>query len=257
MSMNIPRLGVILLLLFHLPALAKEIAVIELRHRPADEMIPLLQPFLGPHDSIVPHHSQLIIKANEETINEVRGVLEQIDQRPHRLQISVIQGKHLTGKGLTGGIAIGGRRGGSVNVRGDIATTHEQGSNQATQHVQTLDGQAATIQVGKIVPYATYGHGYGGVTYQPVTTGFSVIPRLTGPQEALIAIEPWSDHLLRGGIINTQGASTHLRAPLGAWVEVGGLTETGTNQGFGSGFTNSQQDSRIFIKVDDLDASQS
>ena len=254
--MNIQRLGMILLLLVHLPALAQEIAVIELRHRPADEMIPLIQPFLGTHDSVVPHRTQLIIKADRGTIDEVRSVLEKVDQRPHRLQISVIQGKHLTTEGLNGGIAVGGRVGGGVNVRGGIAATRQQGSNQATQHVQTLDGQAATIQVGQVIPYATYGYGYGGVNYQPVTTGFSVIPRLTGPQEALIAIEPWSDHLNRGGIINTQGASTQLIAPLGVWVEVGGLTETRTNQSFGAGYSNSQQDSRIFLKVDDLDAAQ-
>jgi hypothetical protein len=251
--MNIHRLGVMLLLV-QLPALAQEMAVIELRHRPADEIIPLIQPFLGPHDNIVPHRSQVIIKADRGTIDEVRSVLEKVDQRPHRLQISVIQGKHLTTEGLNGGIAVGGRVGGGVNVRGGIAATRQQGSNQATQHVQTLDGQAATIQVGQVVPYATYAYGYGGVNYQPVTTGFSVIPRLTGPQEAMIAIEPWSDHLNRGGIINTQGASTQLIAPLGAWVEVGGLTETRTNQGFGVGYNHSQQDSRIFLKVDDLDA---
>jgi type II secretory pathway component GspD/PulD (secretin) len=243
-----------MLLLVQLPALAQEMAVIELRHRPADEIIPLIQPFLGPHDSIVPHRSQVIIKADRGTIDEVRSVLEKVDQRPHQLQISVIQGKHLTTEGLNGGIAVGGRVGGGVNVRGGIAATRQQGSNQATQHVQTLDGQAATIQVGQVARYATYAYGYGGVNYQPVTTGFSVIPRLTGPQEAMIAIEPWSDHLNRGGIINTQGASTQLIAPLGAWVEVGGLTETRTNQGFGVGYNHSQQDSRIFLKVDDLDA---
>jgi type II secretory pathway component GspD/PulD (secretin) len=254
--MNIRRLGVILLLLVHLPALAQEMAVIELRHRPADEMIPLIQPFLGPHDSVVPHRTQLIIKAERGTIDEVRSLLEKVDQRAHRLQISVIQGKHLPTEGLNGGIAVGGRVGGGVNVRGGIAATQQQGTNQATQHVQTLDGQAATIQVGQVVPYATYGYGYGGVNYLPVTTGFSVIPRLTGPKEALIAIEPWSDHLNRGGIIKTQVASTQLRAPMGVWVEVGGLTKTRTNQGFGVGYSNSQQDSRIFLKVDDLDAGQ-
>jgi type II secretory pathway component GspD/PulD (secretin) len=254
--MNIHRLGVMLPLLVHLPAPAQEMAVIELRHRPADEMIPLIQPFLGPHDSVVPHRTKLIIKADQGTIEEVRSVLEKVDERPHRLQISIIQGKHLTTEGLNGGIAVGGRVGGGVNVRGGIAATRQQGSNQATQHVQTLDGQAATIQVGQVVPYATYAYGYGGVNYQPVTTGFSVIPRLTGPQEALIAIEPWSDHLNRGGTINTQGASTQLIAPLGVWVEVGGLTETRTNQGFGVGYNHSQQDSRIFLKVDDLDAGQ-
>jgi hypothetical protein len=59
--------------------------------------------------------------------------------------------------------------------------------------------------------------------YRAVTTGFAVTPRLAGSQ-VLIDVEPWSDRLGSGrsGVINTQSAHT--------------------------------LDSRIFLKVEDLDA---
>lgn len=243
------------------PASAEEIAVIELRHRPAAELVPLLQPLLEPHDSLVPNHHQLIIKASPATINAVRTVLDQIDQRPHRLRISVAQGRQLTAAALNGGIATGAGTGGrGVAVRGELSASRQQDRNQASQFVQTLDGQSARIEMGQAVPLF-YPDGYygGGVTYQPVTTGFAVTPRLTGERAVQIAIEPWSDQLEHGGIINTQSLSTRLRAPLGTWVELGGLAQTRTTHGDGPshpGHADREQDTRIFLKVDDLDAGQ-
>ena len=243
------------------PASAEEIAVIELRHRPAEELIPLLKPLLEPNDNLVPNHNQLIIKASPARINALRTVLDQIDQRPHRLRVTVAQGNQLSAAALNGGIAIGagnGRRG--VAFQGQFSASRQQDQNQANQFVQTLDGQTAMIEIGQAVPLLNRdGYNGGGVTYQPVTTGFAVAPRLTEDREVQIAIEPWPDRLYRGGIINTQSVSTRLRAPLGSWVELGSIAQTHTTQGNDPshpGYADRELGTRTFLKLDDLDAGQ-
>jgi hypothetical protein len=229
--------------------LGQELVILELRHRTAEEMVPLLQPLLGPQDTLVPHHTQLIIKASPATLGEIRTVLDQLDRRPHRLRISVQKGRELSAEALNGGIVMD-RAGG---IRGHVGVTGQRDREQADQFVQTIDGQSAMIETGEARPMA-YSYGYGaGVTYQPVTTGFNVTPRLTGRGEVRLGIEPWSGQFEQAGRIDIQSAATQLLTPLGVWIEIGGLNQTQTRDGIGHAAAR-EQHTRIFVKVDDLDA---
>ena len=246
----------LLMLGMSLAVAAQDIAVIQLRNRPAEDLQPLLLPMLNGNDSLVPNHMQLIIKADPATIREIRGLVEQLDRRPHRLLISVAQGTNITAESLNAGIGVGTGHNGGVRVKGGIAASGRQHANRASQTVQTLDGQPAMIQAGETVPFRQgYGYGYGDVVYEPVTTGFAVTPRLVGLGEIEIAVSPWSDHFDQG-VISTQSASTRVRAPLGAWVEIGGLAQSRTSSGYGPGDASRQESGRIFVKVDDQDAGQ-
>jgi type II secretory pathway component GspD/PulD (secretin) len=237
-------------------AAGQDIAVIQLRNRPAEDLQPLLLPMLNGSDSLVPNHMQLIIKADPATIREIRGLVEQLDRRPHRLLISVAQGTDVTAESLNGGIGVGTGPGGGVRVQGGISASARQGNSRANQFVQTVDGQPAMIQAGQDVPFGQgYGYGYGGVVYEPVTTGFAVTPRLLGQGEIEIAVAPWSDNLNQG-VISTQSAATRVRAPLGAWVEIGGLSQSRVSSGYGPGYASRQESGHLFLKVDDQDAGQ-
>ena len=235
--------------------------MIELRNRPADELVPLIQPLLAPGDTLVPNNFQLILKASPETVREVRALLGQVDRRPHRLVIYVAQGSQITGAAAGAGAQIRGRidtnrpdRSGAA-IRGEIYQSQGQDRTGATQKVQTLDGRSAMIQVGQHLPLP---YGWGGVQYQPVTTGFAVTPRLAGDRVTL-AIEPWSDRLAQGqgGVIQSQSARTQVTAALGEWVEIGGAAETSVREQSGltgGGYANASRDSHILLKVEDLDA---
>jgi hypothetical protein len=243
------------------PASAADIAVIELRHRPAEELVPLIQPLLGPGDAIVPNNNQLILRADPATLREVRALLDQIDRSPHRLLISVAQGSATSGAAAGAGAQVRGRidpgqgsRSG-VDIRGGVYQSEGRDRTGTTQQVQTLDGQPAMIQMGAQVPVPS---GWGGIQYQPVTTGFAVTPRLSGSR-VMIAIEPWSDRFSRGrgGVIETQSARTQVTASLGEWVEIGGAVETSVREQSGltgGGYSSGSRDSRILLKVEDLDA---
>jgi hypothetical protein len=250
------------------PALAdeRELSVIELRHRLPEDMVPLIQPLLGPTDTIIPNRNQLIVKARPETISEIRALLDQLDKSPHRLLITVSQGGMLSRETFDAGAQVRGRIDlnrpdhSGADIRGYIDQSEGQDSTGGTQQVQTLEGRPALIQAGSQIPVRTpspyYGYG-GGIEYRAVTTGFAVTPRLAGG-EVLIEIEPWSDRLSRGrgGVIDTQSAHTVLKAALGEWVEVGGNVETMVQEQNGlteRSTVNQSRESRIFLKVEDLD----
>lgn len=265
--MNIPRRPFWLLLTLLLAAgatQASELAVIELRQRPAEEIIPLIRPLLGPADAIVPNRNQLIVRADPATIDDIRALLDQIDTRPHRLLISVAQGGQISRDAFGADAQVRGRidlnqpDNSNLAIRGQINQGQGRNSIDSTQRVQTLDGHSAIIHMGTQIPVPSpYGY---GVEYRTATTGFAVTPRLAGGQ-VLLDIAPWSDRLEGGpgGVINTQGARTRLQAGLGEWIEVGGVAESATREygGLtGGGYSSQDRDSRIFLRVEDLDAGQ-
>ncbi|BBL76413.1 secretin N-terminal domain-containing protein [Methylomagnum ishizawai] len=238
------------------------VTTIEVYHRPAEELAELIRPLLGPFETVVPARNQLILKASPERVGEIRSLLDQIDRSPHRLLITVIQGSNLSKDALDTGLGLQGRAGpggAGIGLGGHSYRLENRDAAGATQQVQTLDGAAASIQAGSQIPVPTQSmYGYGGIDYRPVTTGFSVTPKLMGGQ-VLIDISPWSDRPSRdqGGVIATQGLHTQVKAALGEWIELGGQTETTTRESHGyTGHTYStrSQDNRTFLKVEDLDA---
>ncbi len=249
------------------PAQADEqLVAIEARYRPAEELAELLRPLLGAFETIIPANGQLIVKASPERIAEIRAVLGEIDKSPHRLLVSVIQGSNLSLDTLNAGLSIRGNSSTGVQASGHLYQLQGQDTGGATQQVQTLDGGTATIQAGELAPVPTvsgYGYGYGvGIDYRPVTTGFTVKPRLlSGQGQVLVEVDPWSERpgQAQGGSIAVQGAHVQVRAALGEWVEIGGQTETTalSQQGFvGHSYSTRKQENRTFLKVEDLDAGQ-
>jgi hypothetical protein len=125
------------------------------------------------------------------------------------------------------------------------------------------------VQFGEQVPYPTQnivGYGPGGAVilgqssqYVDATSGFAVTPRISGSQITL-DIAPWSNRLNRRGDggIDTQSAHTTLRTELGQWVELGGQVDTNAMEQdrlTGHVYSTRTESSRIFLRVDDLDAS--
>lgn len=221
--------------------------MIELRHRTAEDVAPLLQPLLKPGDTLVPHRTQLILKTDPVTLGEIRSVLAHIDKRQHRLRISVRQVRNLTAAAVQGGVIAEIPPG---QVHGHAGLREQRERQQADQFVQTLDGQAALIETGA-ARLLVYGYA-DNVTYQQATTGFAVTPHLTGQGMVQLNLVPWSGQFQPDGRLDLQHSATHAAAPLGAWVEIGGINLKQTRQQLGQ--TEAQGEAtRIFIRVEDLD----
>src|SRR6478735_9601175 len=65
------------------------IEVIPLRHRTAEQVIPVLQPLLAPGGALSGQYNQLIVRTSPENLAQIRQVLESIDKPSRRLMISV------------------------------------------------------------------------------------------------------------------------------------------------------------------------
>ena len=223
------------------------IEVITVNNRPASEIQPLLLPFLEEYEQLVANGDSLIVKASPERLQAIANLVRKLDNPLTNLQITVMQSRDVSADQLNAGFGVGINvpldNPGNPNARVDGHYEQSQGhrGTQNSQTVRTLEGVPAQIKVGNVVPitsYQTYHDGYG-YPYQDhstqlveATTGFTVTPRLVG-QQVMLEVSPWSDRFDAYGQIQTQQANTSIRADLGEWVEIGGVDESGQNNGTG------------------------
>lgn len=208
------------------------VEVIALQHRPAAEILPLLQPLLGSDQQVVDNGYNLIVKTEPSQLPALRQLIAKLDIRQRNLLISVIQDSIKSADQLNAdtGIAI---TPGTIRMQGYNADTRHLADERNMQYLRTQEGQPAHIEAGQQRPIENamvYRDAYGYPTLgyssqqQQASTGFAVIPRLTGRDEVVLDIEPWSEHFLRGGGMEIQNANTRLRTHLGYWVEIAGTS---------------------------------
>lgn len=177
------------------PVAQQALEIIPLRYRTVEQVLPALQPLLEPGATLSGSRGQLFLRASPSNAQDIKRALQAIDQPARRLQISVrfddSRERQRRAIGASGSIGTGG-------VRVDITAQDRRTSaaERVDQRIQVLDGSAAFI-------------------YDRVS-GFEVIPRIAGRQVAL-EIAPQ-----RG----RQGLATTVHAPLGEWVELGGVSQS-------------------------------
>jgi len=263
------------------PVQASSLTTIQLYNRPAEEIIPIIEPMLGSHDVITGRGFKLFLRSAPATVAEVEAMIEVLDAAAKILLISVFQGseRDLRALSLSGNIQIesgdasGSIGDGSNNSAGRINfNTHDaSGSINATgasgrmqgnplQRLRITEGSAGYIETGEQIPYfpgvgwVRPGATVGDVEYRNVTTGFYVLPRISGDNVS-VQVSPFKNSLTkaRTGNIATRQASTTITGHLGEWLLVGGVTEQSRNSQSGIGTYSSAQSSAnagIWIKAD-------
>ena len=232
-----------------LPALAwpQSLQVIELRHRTAQELIPVLQPLLEPGGALSGQDYQLFVRASSANVAQLRQALAQLDRAPRQLLVSVrraseqqIESERLAAAAtLRTGSAAGSsgeapaRRSG-VTVRATDDSVHGQVGGVSS--VQVIEGSSAFIATGASVPIVTtIAAGAGrrpwaasATSYRDVASGFMVTPRVNG-DIAIVEIAQQQEGVHRGQV-ETQRLTTQLSARLGEWVRLGGVSESASTQ---------------------------
>lgn len=262
---------------------ASEMAVIELNTRTADEVIPLLQPMLAPGGSISGLKDKLVIRTTAANLVELRKILAIVDARPRRLVITVRQGATAQEReldvGITGsagsddirvtlpdsraedqrrggrGVSNGPGQGDGVRVQAGAASSTS--TRNTFQSVQVLEGNGAYIAVGQSIPVQGGTAGTGEtVEYRDVVTGFYATPRVNG-ERVTVELAASSD-TVRGrvsGSARIQRVDTIVSGMLGAWIEVGSVSQDsgGRDSGivwYNSGATSDER--RVYLKVEEL-----
>lgn len=201
---------------FSMIAYANELEIINLKHRSAAELIPIIRPLLGSDEMVSGMNYQLILRASPRNIEQIKGLLDSIDTMPRRLKITVMQdvdsetaarltevsgslgmgrnARLLVPAGVNAGsgasVSIGQGQD-SVNAR--IISTRSLESDHNTQQLRVMEGNRARVASGQSVPVpqrqvvqTPWGTQVTDTTqYQEVSSGFYVLPRVNGDQVTL------------------------------------------------------------------------
>lgn len=262
----------------------ERVEVITLNYRTAEQVIPIVQPLAGPGGAVTGMQNKLVVRASPERLAQIKQVIASVDTRPRRLMITVRQNTtrealereasvYGTAGGEHGRVTIPeqpGRTGARVEAGSDAnrvgakvwATEGQEGSTDV-QHLQVLEGNPAFIRVGQAVPYrgrTVYRDARGATvvedstSYRDVSSGFYVLPRVSGDQ-VILEINPRKDTLGPRGAVNVQQASTAVSGRLGEWIELGGVGQQAESWSGGTVYSTRRMrsdDRSIFVKVEEL-----
>jgi len=251
---------------------AASITTIQLQNRPAEEIIPIVKPLLGPGEMITASGFKLFLRASPASVEQVRDIIDALDIAAKMLQISVFQGseRDLETVAINGnlriesgdasvGVGSSGKQGAgniaydSGNVSGDINANSSQTSRASypVHQLRVSEGTEGFIQTGNQIAYSSYNN---GTEYKDVTTGFYVLPRIRG-RGVTLKVRPFKNSLsnTRAGSIETQSANTTISGRLGEWLPLGGVTEQFKRSQSGIGSSSSAEGSNkssIWIRAD-------
>lgn len=274
------------LLLAVLPARAEEtvLEVLTLQYRSAEEILPVVRPFVERQGAVSAMNNRLIVRATPANLAELRRLLADLDRAPRRLLITVRQGGDFSEEGSRASVSgeIGGGRGRIVlpEDKSDkgAAAEYRQGDSALgarvygtrtleaggeTQQVQVLEGRSAYIQVGSTIPVPqrqTVISGgkvvvYDTTAYQDATRGFYVLPRLSGDTVTLEINPRRNTPGSRPGEIKVQQIGTVVSGRLGEWLEVGGIDRESRSESGGTVYSTrslSADRRRVLLKVEEL-----
>jgi len=232
-----------------LHAIADEARIIQLKHRMASDVIPLIRPLLGPDDALTGMDFRLIIRTSDKNLKEIERILEQVDVARQQLRITVEQAsaedRATLSQSVTGEVQIGDKARVTLpantpqedglivqkdKLRYSASRRTTTGSKANTQTVMTLDGQRAYIRIGQSVPHVKRILALSrrqllliqDVGLQDVTTGFDVLPRVRGDR-VLVEITPRLASLRdpATGLADFQELTTTVETKLGEWLDLG------------------------------------
>ncbi|MGQ0510591.1 MAG: secretin N-terminal domain-containing protein [Betaproteobacteria bacterium] len=242
-----------------------ELEILQLRSRSAEQVIPILRPLLAPGGVLTGQGYQLIIRTSPGNLADLRKVLESIDRPPRRLVILVRQGATAEEMRRGAGARVDLRPGDSrVDVR--IADSRSASDERVDQRVQVLEGGRAMIGSGESRPLQqrqVFRSPDGRVvretttTIQQASTGFEVVPRLSGDTVHL-DIAPQRESFVAGGApgaIQSQRVATTVSGRLGEWIEIGGASTSSSRSGSGilsSGESRASGAISTWVKVEEL-----
>jgi type II secretory pathway component GspD/PulD (secretin) len=282
-------LCVTVLLLWH-PfnyAVDMELEVIPLQNRSADEIVPILRPLIDEGGTVTGTNNQLIIKTTASNLGEIKQLLASIDTAARRLLITVrqdIEGmintdqQGLSGRYKSGNISISGNNDRADNsglvvsgqdtdgnrIRYRNLSTESKLDDKNTFTVQTIDGKPAYIQTGEQVPvpnrnaYITRNGVLvqDTIDYHDVTSGFYVLPRVSGERVTLLVAPQLSRvHTDGNTTFEVQNAETTTSGRLGEWLEIGGIAEqynTNSKVNLSSTRQSGEERRSIYIKVEEI-----
>lgn len=263
------------LLLCSLVALAEtEFKIISLQHRFASDLLPVIEPMVGPDGTINGVDNQLILRASPERMREIEALVTRLDTARINRKITIKTGNTLQseqtrvdagGAVKVGKVTVANDRRARPNTARVEAEQNSRDTQQTSQQfINVLDGERAFIRIGQIVPFTQewitltrrYVHIERFTDWREISVGFAVRPRAVGnPQNNQIELEitPRIASLDGRGLIDFEELATVVRTTLGTWVDLGGAMQKNdevSRKILGFSGTNNDKTSALQVRAD-------
>ncbi|MBL4850995.1 MAG: hypothetical protein JKY90_01760 [Gammaproteobacteria bacterium] len=222
---------------------AQSLYSIELQHRSAASLIPLIQPLLNDKEAISGQNSLLLLKINSVLRHqELIKIIEKFDTPAKQLLIEVKSPSTFANnsKQQHTNVIISNR--GNSQITHSSRKTISTRSNDPVHRIRVLDGHQASISDGKIIPLLSRSLRFGqnsqnglleGVelSYHAVASAIYVRPQLHGNTVTLEITPYYSDidQETNSGI-QSQTSSTTIVVPLNQWSTLSGVSQQSQTQ---------------------------
>jgi type II secretory pathway component GspD/PulD (secretin) len=223
--------------------LAAEVDVIKVQYRRAAELVPIVQTLLSTEGTVTVSErtNSLVVVGTPEAIQRVHAYLERFDRPVEQVRIRVrfdtkgadeeravaVRGRY-SSDDLS--VATGGKKKDGVDI--SVADRERRQKSFSESFVVAMSGSPAFIITGKEIPYQRgspffrrHAPGGGTTTWQNVESGFEVTPTIVGDTVHLKILPRLAYDDRKDAVIRFFAAQTELTAPLGQWVEIGGVDE--------------------------------
>jgi hypothetical protein len=252
-------------------AQSDEMVVITVRNRPAQDLVEVLQPLVGPGGSVTAMNDRLILRAAPGTMASLRKLVAELDVTPRSLLLTVrragnrsAQGSSAQAGGMVSGAGVSvttSRSGTAVTttssssrtvVTGSLGASAVDSTSDALQQVQVLEGQKAFIGTGVETPAVMTS--YATIAGQSAVSGFFALPRVSG---SLVTVEIWvsDDRPAPNGRVRTDRLSTTIAGQLGEWLSLGSMDRSATsstNEPLAREHRETAQTSSLELRVEEL-----
>lgn len=239
------------------------IETIELKHRLASEILPQLQPFVPKEDTIEAYNNMIIIKAEPETIEQIKTLVTKLDVAEQSIVVNVMKTDRL----------LGSQQGSDLNA--NINLNNSEDSTVQYQHWSTRDsknqdqhynargvsGRPIMIMMGQNIPQKQNlvllrPNGdiavQGDTQYLNISSGFQAVARILPNHRVKVEIHPaFSEFNPQTKVIDNSAVISTVTGQLGQWLQIGGITQENREETDVQHYRTQQQKQQyLYIKID-------
>lgn len=231
---------------------AYELEIVNLNHRPAKEIIPLLKPLVDKDGSISGEKYVLFIKTSYKNFQQLKKAITTLDADFRQLRISIMQESATNMKRYGYNVSKDAKK---TNAK--IYSTQRTSSNPKQQTIQVTEGQWATLQTGMSIPSISRSQNPNGtitesIQYKTIVSRLKIHPVING-NNINVKIKSFTGNKDAIESDAIQGINTSVTGTLGEWIALGGIISATDNSKTGFTFStqrNSDLSQQIFIKID-------
>jgi len=225
----------------------------QLNNRPGEDVASQVRElYQGEPVSVTARGQQLVVRGDQQLLDEIGMLIETLDVAPAQLRITVRSQEDIGGKRSGGGVTTT-RNGAGVVVEHRVTSTG--GSRERS--LMVMDGQSAHITSGQVrtLPFAVQGGRNPAAIFEQVETrsGFVVSPQVISDRAVELNIMSFEADPAELDGYETQAVVTIRRVEPGQWVSLGSTSTESTHKQSGIAYSvkSSRSDNRSFeVKVD-------